>query len=107
VTPQTDRLWGGTLTSVQLDPVRHECQLHVDLLEDGANSTHVLRCRGVTEFHFFNEIPEPWSYAEVTEVHADYDSAAHCWRLETVLWSESAGIVLRCVDFEVRTDTTP
>ena len=101
----TDCLWGGRLTTVKLDPVRHECTLRIDVLRDGVDSTHELLCRGVTELRFFNEIPAPWSHAEVTEVAADVDSIEGGWRLEVMLWSEQAELTLRCV--EVSLDGEP
>ena len=101
----TDGLWGGMLTGLDFDPVSHECQLRVELLENRAATTHVLRCRGVTELRFFNEIEEPWTYAEVTEIDVGFDNAANRWRLEMTLWSEQSGLVLRCM--EIALDDEP
>jgi hypothetical protein len=97
----TDSLWGGLLTAINFDPVSHDCQLHVEIIVDGMRSIRVMVCRGVTEFHFQNQIPNPWTYAEVTEVKADFDPRSDTWFLEMMLWSEDAGLTLRCVRIDM------
>jgi len=103
----TDVLWGGTLADLTFDVVHHECLLRVEVLAGGTMSSHILRCDGVNELRFFNQIPEPWTYAEVTEIEAEYDRPASCWRLELLLWSEQAGLVLRCTDIALDDERQP
>jgi hypothetical protein len=97
----TDSLWGGLLTAIRFDPVGHECRLRVETVLDGVCSIHVVVCHGVTEFRFHNEISESWTYAEVTEANADFDPRSGTWLLELMLWSEEAGLTLRCVKIDV------
>src|SRR5215813_7928925 len=97
----TDALWGGQLKLIQLDPVSHESQLRIDTIIDGAGETFVLLCRGVTDFRFQNSIPDPWTYAEVTEAYASRDHGSGTWLLELTLWSEKAGLTLRCASIDV------
>jgi hypothetical protein len=97
----TDSLWGGQLTAIQLDPTSHECQLRIRTLIKGAEAQQVLLCRGVTELRFYNGTQGPWTYAEVTEAHASHDLRTDTWLLELMLWSEDAGLTLRCVKIQV------
>lgn len=89
-------LWGSTLVEFSFDVVRHECIMRFELLDSGERSNHVLTFEAVTELRFYSNIPLPWTYAEVTEVDAEFDSTVSSWRIELMLWSESAGIALRC-----------
>lgn len=98
----SDPLWGGQLTGVQFDPVRHECQLAVTATVSGQRSRFVVSCRGVLELRFHNTIPEPWTYAEVTEVHHGVDEATGQELLEVLLWSEDAGLSIRCASVDIR-----
>jgi hypothetical protein len=97
----TDALWGGQLTAVALDPISHDCQLRIQTLIEGVEAEHVLLCSGVTELRFYNEIRGTWTYAEVTEVHASHDLRTDVWLLELMLWSEDAGLTLRCDKIQV------
>lgn len=92
----TNALWGGILNSFAFNPVNQECVLEISIVDHSGTTAHALRCTGVTEMRFFSDIPGPWSYAEVTEVAAAFDEATRCWRIEFMLWSEDAGLVLRC-----------
>lgn len=97
----TDALWGGNLKRCAFDPVSHECVLEITVEEHSGITTHVLLCADVTELRFFSDIPSPWNYAEVTEVEAAFDEITRCWRMEFMLWSEGAGLVLRCAEISL------
>lgn len=97
----TDALWGGSLTGFDFDPVSHDCVLEITVEEQSGITTHVLLCAAVAELRFYSNIPSPWSYAEVTEVEAAFDEIMRCWRMEFMLWSEGAGLVLRCAQISL------
>lgn len=93
--PTTDSLWGGQLSAVSLDPIVHSLALVIDVVEGGARTTYDLVCSGVSELRFTNSLPDPWSYAEVTEVHTSR-TAAGKRMVEMVLWSEDCELVCTC-----------
>ena len=95
-------LWGGQLTSFVFDPVGHSCELGVATLENGVTSGYVLVATGVTSLEYRSAIPEPWAYAEVTEFHEDRDPSSGQCLLQITLWSDEAGIGLRCAAWEVK-----
>lgn len=97
-----DDLWGGQLTALEFDPVRHACELRVTTLVHSRTNSYVLECKGVTDFRFHNAIPEQWTYAEVTEAHLSVDEQSGQHVLELILWSEDADFVVRCSSIEVR-----
>jgi len=92
----TDNLWGGSLTGVIFNPVNHFCYLEILTVLDGQPLRSKITCDGVSEFRFRNAIPDPWSYAEVTEVHQTLDQLNGQKTLELILWSESATITIVC-----------
>ena len=91
----TDALWGGQLKAVDFDPVAHRLTLQIDVVDGGAQMTYDLVCSGVSDMQFTNSIPDPWSYAEVTEVHTS-QTTAEKWRVEVVRWSEGCELVCTC-----------
>lgn len=97
----TNALWGGILNSFAFNPVDHECVLEISVIEHSGTTTYVLLCAGVTDMRFYSDIPSPWTYAEVTEVAAAFDETARCWRIEFMLWSEDAGLVLHCAQISL------
>jgi hypothetical protein len=87
-------LWGATLDKVSIDLLRQTVvlNLHVnDSTASPATSRHALELRDVTDFHWFNSIPGPWDYAEVTEIRI-YSTDSGESRVEIMLWSEDAGL---------------
>jgi hypothetical protein len=96
----TDELWGGQLKAVTFDPVSHRLALQVDVLESGVTTAYDLTCNGVSALRFDNSIPLPWTYAEVTEVHASRTTSGD-WVLELTLWSEDAELICTCKEFSV------
>jgi hypothetical protein len=93
--PATDALWGGQLKAVAFDPVVHRLALQIEVIDRGLRPAYDLECSGVMELRFTNAIPEPWSYAEVTEVHTSQTAAGKCM-VEVVLWSEDCVLVCTC-----------
>jgi hypothetical protein len=90
-----DQLWGGSLTAVTFDPVGHRLVLRVEVLTSGVATAYEVTCIEVSAFRFASSIPLPWTYAEVTEVHARR-AASGDWVLELMLWSEDAEITCTC-----------
>ncbi|MFT3874090.1 MAG: hypothetical protein QM714_15845 [Nocardioides sp.] len=96
----TDALWGGQLKAVGFDPVVHSLTLQIDVIDGGVSTTYDLECSGVSGLRFTNSIPDPWTYAEVTEVHTGQTTAGQ-WTVELVLWSEDCELVCTCDAFVV------
>jgi hypothetical protein len=97
----TDALWGGQLTSVNLDPVTHSCELVVVVTTGGTRTEHHIRCDQVSAFHFQNSIAEPWDYAEVTEAELATDDVSGLQTLELMLWSERSGLTITGTSIQV------
>jgi len=91
----TDALWGGHLKAVDFDPVVHRLTLQIDVIESGMRTSYDLACSGVSAMRFTNAIPDPWSYAEVTEIHTSH-TIDEKWMVEVVLWSEACELVCTC-----------
>lgn len=66
--PETDGLWGGSLTSVHFDPVAWTLQFGGEVVEDGESRRHDLTLDGVTEWSVSRDVPLPWTDAELSEV---------------------------------------
>jgi hypothetical protein len=98
----TDHLWGGHLVAVDFDPVALSCNLKVTTVLDGRSYAYDVACWGVSEFRFYNAIPEPWTYAEVTEAHLSIDEPSAQHVLELILWSEDAVLLVKSSSIEVR-----
>lgn len=96
-----DDLWGSRLLSVTFDPVTHRCTL--DAMADDASGTTAYRvdCQSVVNLSFRSTIPEPWTYADVTEVYVTEDGSTGQHVVEIMLWSEGAGIDIRCGTVEI------
>lgn len=95
-------LWGGQLVGVDFDPVDHTCDLQVTTVLNGTSHAYEVACRGVAELRFHNAIPEPWTYAEVTEAHLSIDEQSGQHVLELILWSEDADLVVKSSSIEIR-----
>lgn len=95
----TDDLWGGQLVEVGFNPVSHVCTLRVHALLHGRTYVYDVVCEGVTELRFHNSIPEPWTYAELTEAHVAIESEELA--LDLILWSEDSGLVIKGSSIEV------
>lgn len=96
-----DDLWGGQLASVRFHAATHDCEIQVATLDRGQTNNFLLVCRGVTDLRFQNAIPEPWTYAELTEAHVSTDPATGEYLLELMIWSEDAGLAIRCAAIDV------
>jgi hypothetical protein len=97
-----NNLWGGILTHFALDPITQRSELRIRVLDTGVTEDYLVICSDVVECRFTSNIPGPWSYAEVTQVEADYDHAAALWLIDFMLWSEEAGISIRCSDVRIK-----
>jgi hypothetical protein len=98
----SDDLWGGRLISVAFDPTTQSCDLRVTTLQEGVSTVYDIACRGVSDLRFHSAIPEPWTYAEVTEAHLGADDHIGRHTLELVLWSEDAELVVTGTSIDIR-----
>jgi hypothetical protein len=91
---KTDVLWGGTLISLTLDPVDWTLRAEVDVTSDGNVRRYVLVLEEVADLNVVRQVPLPWSYAELTEVHIS--KTGDIFRVELVLWADDTGLTARC-----------
>lgn len=91
---ETDELWGGSLVSVSFDPVAWTLRFDVEVLESEERRRYELVLDGVTQWHCTRDIPLPWTYAELTEVHVSEKEDAVL--VELVLWSDDTSLSARC-----------
>lgn len=95
----TDALWGGKLTRLTLDPVSWSLRAGVEVNLDGMMHRYELVQEGVKDLHAERDVPRPWTYAELSEVHV-YE-ADDGLRVELVLWTDGSGITARCTGAQV------
>ena len=93
MTQGLDALWGGILDAVSLDIVHQTITFVVRVPHAEHESTHRLEVRGTRELRFFNAIPGPWIYAELTEIHAEL-LPTRGLLIRMMIWSEGASIVV-------------
>jgi hypothetical protein len=89
-----DTLWGGIIVGFSFDVVSHEIMILVEIIDGSEREKHRLHFTQVSEARFFNSIPEPWSYADLTEIHSDTTLDGSVLT-EIVLWTEEAGLSIR------------
>lgn len=96
-----DDLWGATLNDVRLDPVAHVVRLSMTTVDNGDKRDHEVVMTGVSALEFFTAIPEPWEYAEVTELRVEPDGKGQ-FSLRMMLWTEEASLRVRCREVQRR-----
>ena len=83
-------LWGGSLTGVELDPALRAGKLFVARVNAAVLSNYIIGLSGITEFSFKTAAGDPWSYAEITEIHIR-GTKEDGFELALVLWDEDVG----------------
>jgi len=68
--------------------------------DDGRVTHHELEFRGISELRFFNSIPGPWNYVELTEIHVTKAAAGNI-QAEMILWSENAELIIVATSVEI------
>jgi hypothetical protein len=96
---ETDDLWGGLLSSVAFDPVTWTLRLGIEVVMSAGRHRYEMVLDDVSEWHSTREVPLPWNYAEVTEVHVS--EAGGQVLVELVLWSEPTSLSVRCASVRV------
>ncbi len=95
-----DSLWGAKLDRIDVDVVRHVVEMWVEVTTRAVQHRWQVTFHSVTELRFFSSIPDPWNYAELTEIYATR-LANQRIRVEIVLWSEDAGLTLEAGSVQV------
>lgn len=95
-----DEVWGGVITACTFDPVAWALEFGVEVLDGARRRSYVLTLDGVSRLVASREIPLPWTYAELTEVHVVYEPSPDL-NVTLVLWSEDATMTVRCSDVRV------
>jgi hypothetical protein len=98
--PETDELWGGSLTSVSFDPVAWTLQFGVEVVEGEESRRYNLTLDGVVEWSVTRDVPLPWTYAELTEVQVTELEDNHVF-VEMVLWNDDTSLMARCARVQV------
>lgn len=93
--PLIRQMWGTTLTRVDFDLQQISITLVIWRKESRQTpeTIHRLEFRNVSDWRFFNSIPTPWNYAELTEFHED-TSYEQGYRVVIVLWDEAAQMTI-------------
>lgn len=79
---------------MSFDPVAWTLLLIVEVLESDQRSRHQLVLEGVKEWHVSRDVPLPWEYAELTEIHvSELEDGVF---LELVLWDDNTSLMARC-----------
>lgn len=96
----SDDLWGATLTDVRLDLLAGRVELDTTLpRESGEAVLYRVVLRGVTHFALTNDVPVPWTYAELTAWSEERrDGRLH---VDIDLWSEPSGMSIDCEDYSI------
>lgn len=95
-----DDLWGAIIRHIDLDIVTQTLVISCRV-EEGARLTYYeLKLKNVSDFRFFNSIPGPWNYVDLTEIHSE-EVPSKGIKVEMVLWSEKAGLVVSAGSIEV------
>jgi hypothetical protein len=95
----TDALWGGTLTDLQVDVLRRSVNLVVRTMDDGRDTDYDVRLSEVTDLRVQRPDPNQWDYVEVTEVHVR--SALTGQLVELLFWDEPNGLTATCEGVQV------
>ncbi len=101
----TDELWGSALTGCSFDPVAWTIHFDVDVNEFGLTTRYDLVLEGVSDWRATRDVPLPWTYAELTEVHVSELDDEVVVRL--VLWTDGTTVTLRCASVRVESKQHP
>ena len=88
-----DPLWGAILDAVSFDVASQTVTLDLRVPKGDQETTHTLVAHGVHELRFTNTIPGPWTYAELTEIHAEA-LANDGLMITAMIWSEESRLVI-------------
>ena len=92
--PEIDRLWGGRLVSVAMEPVAWTLRFCVEVVEYDERRCYELVLEGVKQFHASRDVPLPWDYAELTEVHVAQTGTEVL--VDLVMWADGTSLSTRC-----------
>lgn len=86
-------LWASILDRVEIDLLNLRARLDLHIASKTSPSSHSLHFESISDFRWFSEIPEPWNYAEITEIHSTRLSSGQL-KVDIMLWDEDAGITI-------------
>lgn len=71
----------------------------MEVVEGVGRTRYQLAMDGVTGWHLLRDVPLPWDYAELTEVHVtELDDEVF---VEMVLWTDDTSLRARCTGLRV------
>ena len=91
---ETDVLWGGILTAVELDPVAWRLTANVVVTNGQSSTRYRMLLEEVRSLRVDRIVPLPWEYAELTEVHVS--KAADGLTVDLVMWEDDTGLTAAC-----------
>lgn len=86
----TDELWGGVISSVELDLALHSLTFAIVTLTHGQEAEYRLSFSGLVSLHFSDESSDHWDYVELTEIRVSQTASGQV-SADLVFWSEGAG----------------
>ena len=92
--PETDELWGGRLVAMSFDPVEWTLRCEVEVLTGGKRRRYDLLLESVTQWNCSRDVPLPWNYAELTEVHVS--EVGDQVLVDLLMWSDETSLRARC-----------
>jgi hypothetical protein len=84
---------------VSFDPVAWTLRFDVEVLKSEERRHYELVLDGVTQWHSTRDIPLPWTYAELTEVHVSEKGDQVL--VDLVMWSDGTSLSARCARVRV------
>jgi hypothetical protein len=87
-----DAIWGAVLDAVEFDIIAQSLAITCHVTAGSHVDHHRLKFKELSELRFFNAIPGPWKYAELTEIHVNR-TASGATQVEIVFWSEDSCLV--------------
>ena len=94
-----EELWGGTITHISLDPTGWALRVHIKVPRMDRTDEYLLSLTGIKQLTWTREVPLPWNYAELTEIHVEDE--ADGLMVDVVIWNEPTGFVARCEQISV------
>ena len=92
MTRSLDVLWGAILDRINIDITSQQLAINCHVTTGSQENHYRLEFSALSEFRFFNSIPGPWKYSEITEIHTNRTPTGDT-QVEIVFWSDGAGLV--------------
>ncbi|PSK97312.1 hypothetical protein CLV63_10830 [Murinocardiopsis flavida] len=92
--PGLQALRGAVLDGVWLDAPGHRVIVTLRADRESDQVSHTLVLEGVTDFSFFDDVPEPWAEAQVADIATEHEPGT--MRLDVSFETAAAGLAITC-----------